>query len=212
MSAASSSTTLLGDAPGGFGPPQTLREALWSLRQQQRRGPSSQTKGPTDTAHLIQTVVLDRPPPPPRIRTQQQQRELIPQNKRVRQQPASKAQEGDEPPAAEPKLNDETTPSEPRSDVVEVASSSSSSSRDEVGEAADLERLKRQRLSLEEEVEAAATAAASAKWRVSLHDLRGVYLHGLRKVGALQSLRDAPDAILPGNFPEPPLETRNPSS
>jgi hypothetical protein len=34
-----------------------------------------------------------------------------------------------------------------------------------------------------------------------IRDVRDVYLFGLQKVSALQDLRDAPDAILPGNFP-----------
>jgi hypothetical protein len=33
------------------------------------------------------------------------------------------------------------------------------------------------------------------------NDVRAVYLFGLQKVSALQDLREAPDAILPGNFP-----------
>ena len=34
----------------------------------------------------------------------------------------------------------------------------------------------------------------------SIHELRKVYLYGLQTVSKLQDLRDAPDAILPGNF------------
>jgi hypothetical protein len=34
----------------------------------------------------------------------------------------------------------------------------------------------------------------------SIRELRNVYLHGLQTVSKLQDLRDAPDAILPGNF------------
>lgn len=34
----------------------------------------------------------------------------------------------------------------------------------------------------------------------SVHELRKVYLYGLQTVSKLQDLRDAPDAILPGNF------------
>jgi hypothetical protein len=34
-----------------------------------------------------------------------------------------------------------------------------------------------------------------------IRELRQVYLHGLRTVSDLQNLREAPDAILPGNFP-----------
>jgi hypothetical protein len=34
-----------------------------------------------------------------------------------------------------------------------------------------------------------------------IRELREVYLHGLRTVADLQNLREAPDAILPGNFP-----------
>lgn len=34
----------------------------------------------------------------------------------------------------------------------------------------------------------------------SIHELRQVYLYGLQTVSKLQDLRDAPDAILPGNF------------
>ncbi|GKZ01513.1 hypothetical protein MPSEU_001102100 [Mayamaea pseudoterrestris] len=36
-----------------------------------------------------------------------------------------------------------------------------------------------------------------------VHDLRKVYLFGLSKVSALQDLRTAPDAILPGNIVQP---------
>jgi hypothetical protein len=34
-----------------------------------------------------------------------------------------------------------------------------------------------------------------------IRELRAVYLHGLQTVSELQNLREAPDAILPGNFP-----------
>jgi hypothetical protein len=34
----------------------------------------------------------------------------------------------------------------------------------------------------------------------SIEELRRVYLYGLQTVSKLQDLRDAPDAILPGNF------------
>lgn len=35
-----------------------------------------------------------------------------------------------------------------------------------------------------------------------IDSLRSVYLFGLKSVANLQDLRDAPDAILPGNFPK----------
>jgi hypothetical protein len=38
-----------------------------------------------------------------------------------------------------------------------------------------------------------------------MRDLAAVYLFGLERVGALQDLRQAPDAILPGNFVERPV-------
>jgi hypothetical protein len=38
-----------------------------------------------------------------------------------------------------------------------------------------------------------------------MRDLASVYLFGLERVGALQDLRQAPDAILPGNFVEQPV-------
>jgi hypothetical protein len=40
----------------------------------------------------------------------------------------------------------------------------------------------------------------TAKQLEAVKELRGVYLFGLQKVSKLQDLREAPDAILPGNF------------
>jgi len=51
-------------------------------------------------------------------------------------------------------------------------------------------------------------------YRKKLRELRKVYLYGLGRVSTLQDLREAPDAILPGNFvvddPRPPAEPERP--
>jgi hypothetical protein len=46
----------------------------------------------------------------------------------------------------------------------------------------------------------------------SIQELRKVYLYGLQTVSKLQDLRDAPDAILPGNFCNMPSQGGNSSS
>lgn len=39
-------------------------------------------------------------------------------------------------------------------------------------------------------------------FKKKIDDLHAVYLHGLNKVANLVDLRSAPDALLPGNFPQ----------
>jgi hypothetical protein len=72
----------------------------------------------------------------------------------------------------------------------------------------DLDSYRRQLVQLKEDAAAAddsagIDAAAALGIRSSIQqmrDLSAVYLFGLEQVGALQDLRQAPDAILPGNF------------
>lgn len=78
-------------------------------------------------------------------------------------------------------------------------------------------RRERDQLAANLEVDAAArttttTTASSTSSTITngnsvqqMRDVAAVYLFGLEKVGALQDLRQAPDAILPGNFVEQPV-------
>jgi hypothetical protein len=70
-----------------------------------------------------------------------------------------------------------------------------------------LDAYRRERDQLAADVDAAAdrtTTSTSNTGVQQMRDLAAVYLFGLERVGALQELRQAPDAILPGNFVEPP--------
>jgi hypothetical protein len=85
----------------------------------------------------------------------------------------------------------------------------------------DAYRRERDKLATAMEADAAAAARTTAAATTSLssststmtngnsvqqmRDLASVYLFGLGRVGALQDLRQAPDAILPGNFVEQPI-------
>jgi hypothetical protein len=80
----------------------------------------------------------------------------------------------------------------------------------------DTYRRERDRLTAEMNADAAArTATTTSSTSTStstngnsvqqMRDLADVYLFGLQRVGALQDLRQAPDAILPGNFVEQPV-------
>jgi hypothetical protein len=84
----------------------------------------------------------------------------------------------------------------------------------------NLYRQERDRLVAEMDADAAAaarTATTTSSTSTStttngnsvqqMRDLASVYLFGLERVGALQDLRQAPDAILPGNFVEQPVAT-----
>jgi hypothetical protein len=81
----------------------------------------------------------------------------------------------------------------------------------------DLDAYRRERDQLAADLDADAAARTTAATSTSsststngnsvqqMRDLASVYLFGLERVGALQDLRQAPDAILPGNFVEQPV-------
>jgi hypothetical protein len=75
---------------------------------------------------------------------------------------------------------------------------------DTVSSQACLDAFRRERDQLAADLDAASTTTNGNSVQ-QMRDLAAVYLFGLERVGALQDLRQAPDAILPGNFVEQPV-------
>jgi hypothetical protein len=93
------------------------------------------------------------------------------------------------------------TSDDPMLEAGREASETSAAAGEDVGDERE-QRLSRY-LRLKEEC--CADEAHSRKFHEEsvrkIRELRAVYLHGLQTVSELQNLREAPDAILPGNFP-----------
>ena len=104
--------------------------------------------------------------------------------------------------APEKRTKETSEGSETTHDAIDGSSSAKQSSLEE---SAPKEKLEKDKLAaLEKEIEESNTRRQ--EFMEKMTGLRSLYLHGLERVSKLQDLRDAPDAILPGNLIVPTKE------
>ena len=105
--------------------------------------------------------------------------------------------------APEKRTKETSEGSETTHDAIDGSSSVKQSSLEE---SAPKEKLEKDKLAaLEKEIEEESNTRRQ-EFMEKMTGLRSLYLHGLERVSKLQDLRDAPDAILPGNLIVPTKE------